>query len=100
MKPIADRAEVALDFPEKTYMGSFTRASRFEVTVEPEGAVLRLAHAVGERRIIDLHLHWLLLADMLDDVAAGLAAGAPADATGRRVLAAAAARLATAAERG
>ena len=30
MKPIPDRAEVSLDFPEKAYMGAFGHAARFE----------------------------------------------------------------------
>lgn len=96
MKPIADRAEVVLDFPEKTYMGSFTEASSFEALPEPEGVVLKLAHRIGERRIIELHLHWLLFADMLHGVATGIAAGATIDETGRRVLEDAATALARA----
>ena len=29
-RPIVDRAEVAIDFPDKSYLGSFTRHSAFE----------------------------------------------------------------------
>jgi len=29
-KPIADKAEIALEYPDKLYVGTFERTSRFE----------------------------------------------------------------------
>src|SRR4249919_373896 len=95
MKPIADRAEVALEFPEKTYMGSFTHASKFEAKVEPDGVMLKLARGMGtESRAIEFHLHWLLFADVLRDLAQGLAGSPVLDDPHRVALAEAAEELA------
>lgn len=69
LKPIADRADVALDFPEKLYIGSFAGGSGFEVGADPEGVTLRLAHRHAEKRAIELHLHYYLFADILSDLA-------------------------------
>jgi hypothetical protein len=77
MKPIDDRAEVVLDFPEKTYMGSFTHASRFEAVTERDGVVLKLAHAAGEKRVIEVHLHWYLFAAVLQSLAVSIEAARP-----------------------
>jgi len=30
-KPIPDKAEIALEYPDKLYVGTFERSSRFEV---------------------------------------------------------------------
>ncbi|MEK0084469.1 hypothetical protein [Benzoatithermus flavus] len=74
LKPITDRAEVALDFPDKAYMGSFGRASAFEVRTDAEGAMLRLVRTGEEKRIVELHLHWYLLADILTELGRVLSA--------------------------
>jgi hypothetical protein len=86
MKPIADRAEVAIDLPDKLYMGSFTRHSSYEVEADAEQAGLRLTHATGERRTVEFHVHYYLLADILKDLAASLAARPPLDDAHRRPL--------------
>ena len=65
MKSISDKAEVSVDFPDKTYMGSFGRESSFDVKVEPDEVLLRLVRAGEERREIAVHLHYYLLADLL-----------------------------------
>ena len=33
-KPISDKAEIALEYPDKLYVGTFERSSRFEAHVE------------------------------------------------------------------
>ncbi len=73
MKSISDKAEVSVDFPDKTYMGSFGRESSFDVKVEPDEVLLRLVRAGEERREIAVHLHYYLLADMLKEIGRGLA---------------------------
>jgi hypothetical protein len=73
MKSISDKAEVSVDFPDKTYMGSFGRESSFDVTVEPDEVLLRIVRRGSERREIAIHLHYYLLADILKEIGHGLA---------------------------
>jgi len=40
-KPIADKAEVALEYPDKFFVGTFERSSRFEAHLDPTGFALR-----------------------------------------------------------
>lgn len=72
LKPITDRADVSLDFPEKLYIGSFAGGSGFEVGADPEGVTLRLAHKHADKRAIELHVHYYLLADILSELAISL----------------------------
>ena len=74
LKPIPDRADVTLDFPEKLYIGSFSDGSSFEVTADPNGLGLRLVHRQADKRTIELHINHYLLAGILDEAAASLAA--------------------------
>jgi hypothetical protein len=96
MRPVTDRAEVSIDFPDKAYIGSFGHAASFAATAAPDGVDLKLSHA-GAKRTVDVHLHWYLFADIVDEIAASLE-GRPAliDEAHRPVLADAVARLATA----
>lgn len=96
MKPITDKAEVSIDFPEKAYMGAFGRNSAFEVQATADEMLLKLRHAHGERREFAMHLHYYLLADILGDFAAGLEALPPLDEPHRAELARAAEALAAA----
>lgn len=73
MKSITDRAEVAIDFPDKAYMGAFGRESSFDVTVEADEVLLRIVRPGEARREIAVHLHYYLLADVLKELAQGLA---------------------------
>ena len=34
-KPIPDKAEIALEYPDKLYIGTFERSSRFEAHLDP-----------------------------------------------------------------
>ena len=86
MKAIADRAEVSIDLPQKLYMGSFTRHSAYEVKADAEQLGLTLTHNVGERRTVEVHLHYYLLADILRDLAAALSANDELDAPHRERL--------------
>lgn len=78
--PIVDRAEVALDFSEKTYMGSFTRHSSFEADSDSQGVTVKLSRTGGDKREIDIHLHYHLFADILLEIAKGFEAGKLPDA--------------------
>lgn len=79
MKPIVDKAEISIDFPDKTYMGTFGRESGFDVRVEPEALLIRLVRHGEQRRVVEFHLHYHLLADILQEFAGALGAGAPLD---------------------
>ena len=93
MHPIADKAEVAIDFPDKFYMGGFGRDCAFEARAEEDGVMIRLVRSSGEKRAVEVHLHHLLLAGILDDVAQSLAGREPIDAPHREPLLAAARKL-------
>ena len=73
MRSISDRAEVSVDFPDKAYMGAFGRESTFEVKVDADEVLLRIARAGSERREIAVYLHYYLLADILKELGQGLA---------------------------
>ena len=68
-RPITDRAEVSIDFPEKFYHGTFTRESRYDVSVDAEGLHIHLTREGEQKRHIAFHLHYLLLADILQAAA-------------------------------
>ena len=84
-QPIPDKAEIALEYPDKFYVGSFEHTSRFEAHLEPTGLALTLERPGAEdvRKSIHLHLHYGLLAAILRDIAAGVSA-IPADDTSHR----------------
>jgi len=99
MHPIPDKAEVAIDFPDKFYMGGFGRDSSFDAVAEAEDVLIRLSRS-GERRIAEIHLHYELFADILDELAQSLRQRPPLDALHRERLRAAIANLAGAVDRG
>jgi len=39
-KPITDEAKIALEYPDKFYVGTFERTSRFEAHLDPTGSYL------------------------------------------------------------
>ena len=69
MKPVIDKAEVSIDFPEKAYMGSFGHEAEFDVRPENDGIVLKLVRPGNERREVGVHLHYYLLAGILEEMA-------------------------------
>ena len=46
-KPIPDKAEVALELPDKLYIGTFERSSRFDAHLDQTGVSLTL-HRTGD----------------------------------------------------
>ena len=72
MKPIHDKAEVAIDFPDKFYMGAFGRDSGFEADVEDDGLRLKLVREGEDKRVFEMHIHHYLLADILSQWAASV----------------------------
>ena len=98
MHEIADKAEVTIDFPDKFYMGSFGRDCTFEAHAEKDGVMIRLQRAGSEQRNVEIHLHHLLFANILADLAGSLAKREPIDEVHRPPLLEAARQLTAAIE--
>jgi hypothetical protein len=79
-KPIPDKAEVALEYPDKLYIGTFERSAQFEAHLDKTGISLTLQRsgAVETRRSIRMHLHHGLFAEILRELAKTVSA-MPAD---------------------
>lgn len=86
MKPVVDRAEVSIDFPEKAYMGSFGHEAAFDVKPENDGIVLKLVRHGDDRREVGIHLHYYLLADIIEEMANLFASQPEVDAAHREPL--------------
>ena len=65
-KPIIDKAEVSIDFPDKFYHGSFGRSSSYDVTADQDGLHILLDRHGEERRHVGFHVQYALLAGILD----------------------------------
>jgi hypothetical protein len=99
-KPVPGRAEVAVEYPDKLYIGTFEHTAHYEAHFDETGVALALHHggAEEERRTVRIHLHAALFAEILRELAA-TAAALPADDIGHRTeLCNAAQALATALE--
>lgn len=72
-KPVSDRAEVSIDFPDKFYHGTFNRESRYDVSADAEGAHIHLTRGGDEKRHVAFHLHYVLLADIVAAAAEAMA---------------------------
>jgi len=66
-KAISDRAEVALEYPDKFYSGTFERSSRFEASLDVAGLSLILERPGPEevRKSVHIHINYGLLSDIL-----------------------------------
>ena len=75
-KPITDKAEVALEYPDKLYVGTFERSSRFEAHLDPTGIALILERPGADdvHKSIHMHINFGLFADILRELAATVAA--------------------------
>jgi hypothetical protein len=94
-KPIPDKAEVALELPDKLYIGTFERSARFDAHLDETGVSLTL-HRTGDadvRKSVHMHFHYGLFADILKDLASTVASMPPDDANHREGLQAAAGAL-------
>ena len=100
MHSITDKAEVAIDFPDKFYLGNFGRDSKFEARTDADEIFIQLVRFEGEKRAVQIHLHHFLFAAILEDLACSLAEHEPIDAVHRIPMRDAARRLADALERG
>jgi hypothetical protein len=56
-KPITDKAEIALEYPDKLYVGTFERSSRFEAHLDPTGIALILERPGADDVHKSIHMH-------------------------------------------
>ena len=87
-KPIPDKAEVALEYPDKLYIGTFERTARFDAHLDQAG-ISHSLHRTGEaetRKSVRMHFHYALFAEILHDLARTVSAVPPADAAHRDAL--------------
>ena len=94
-KPIPDKAEVALEYPDKLYVGTFERSSRFEAHLDSTGFTLVLERPGADdvRKSIHMHLNFGLFAGILGELAATVASIPKDDILHREQLAEAAQQL-------
>ena len=69
---ITDKAQVSIDFPEKFYVGSFGRDSSLDVSADDQGIHINLERQVGKKRRVGFHVHYYLLADLLQSIGQAL----------------------------
>jgi hypothetical protein len=87
-KPIPDKAEVALEYPDKLYIGTFEQTARFDAHLDAAGISLSL-HRIGSedvRKTVHMHFHFMLFAEILRDLATTVKALPPADIAHREAL--------------
>jgi len=94
-KPIPDKAEVALEYPDKFYIGTFERSARFEAHLDATGIALVLERTgdADARKSVHMHINYALFAEILDDLAASVEALPMTDHEHRAAMAEAAKRL-------
>jgi len=71
-KPITGKAEIALEYPDKLYIGTFERSSRFEAHLDPTGIALTLERPGADdvHKSVHMHINFGLFADILRELAA------------------------------
>jgi len=87
-KPIPDKAEVAVEYPDKLYIGTFAHTARFDAHLDEAGISLSL-HRIGsedERKTVRMHFHFALFAEILRDLARTVQAVPLADTAHREAL--------------
>jgi len=94
-KPIPDKAEIALEYPDKFYVGTFEHTSRFEAHLDPTGLSLTLTRPGAEdvRKSVHMHLSFGLVAGILQELAESIGNLPKEDVMHRQQLADAVARL-------
>ena len=102
-KPIPDKAEVAVEYPDKLYIGTFGRSARFDAHLDETGISLTLDRTrvpEDERKSVHMHFHYALFAEIIRDLAKTVAALPESDISHRIELREAAEALASALQRG
>ena len=101
-KPITDKAEIALEYPDKLYVGSFERSSRFEAHLDEKGVGLIFDRPGPEEmhKSVHIHIHFGLFADILRELAASASRIPKDDALHHNMLKQAVSELLKALEKG
>lgn len=87
-KPIPEKAEVAVEYPDKLYIGTFGRTARFDAHLDQTGISLAL-HRAGSadvRKSVRMHFHYALFAEILRDLAKTVASLPATDSAHRAAL--------------
>jgi hypothetical protein len=75
-KPIPDKAEIALEYPDKFYIGTFERTARFDAHLDKVGVSLTLERTgdAVEKTAVRMHFHYSLFAEILEELAGTVSA--------------------------
>jgi hypothetical protein len=94
-RPLPDKAEVALEYPDKLYIGTFEHSSRFDAHLDATGLSLTLERTGDSdtRKTVHLHLNYGLFAEILNEVAGTIAKIPAEDVAHREALGKSAAAL-------
>jgi len=94
-KPIPDKAEIAIEYPDKLYMGTFEHSSRFDAHLDRTGISLALEKKgdPNSQKTVHLHIHYGLFTEILQELARTTQAMPIDDEAHRASLAEAAAAL-------
>jgi hypothetical protein len=70
-KSITSKAEVALEYPDKLYIGTFGHNARFDAHLDETGIALVLDRPgdENERKSVHMHFHYALFAEILNELA-------------------------------
>lgn len=70
-KPIPDKAEVAVEYPDKFYIGTFERTARFDAQFDQNGIALILygPGPADARKTVHMHFNCALFAEILQQLA-------------------------------
>lgn len=79
MRPIEDKVEISIDFPDKFYKGAFEQESRYGAVAEGDGLLMRFERSGDEKRSVSVHLHHNVLAGLLTAWADSLKTSEPMD---------------------
>jgi len=87
-KSIPDKAEVAVEYPDKLYIGTFGKTARFDAHLDQTGISLALHRAdpADARKSVRMHFHYALFAEILRELAKSGAALPAADIARRAAL--------------
>ena len=87
-KPVPDKAEVALEYPDKLYIGTFEDSSRFDAHLDATGISLTLERKgdADVRKSVHIHFRYALFSAILQDLAATISNLPEVDAEHRDAL--------------
>jgi hypothetical protein len=68
---IPDKAEIAVEFTDKLYAASFEGTARFDAHLDKAGVSLTLLGSgpADSRKSVHIHLHYILFAEILQNLA-------------------------------